>query len=190
VGKGTGLGLSICYGILKEHNGEIEASNVPEGGAALLIRLPAAGTAQPVGRPASPPPRQTVLQGRLLLVDDEEAVLEFEREVLAGAGAEVVVASDPEQARSLLNRESFDALILNGSMPNGWNAVQIYRWLEENCPVLVTRVLFTFSSLDGETQTFLDQNRISYVIKPFDVAYLIAASRKLMQKRQAAVSSS
>ena len=41
VGKGTGLGLSICYGILREHGGEISCMNHPEGnGATFLIRLP------------------------------------------------------------------------------------------------------------------------------------------------------
>ncbi len=42
VGKGTGLGLSICYGIVKEHGGEISAQNHPSGGALLQVRLPVA----------------------------------------------------------------------------------------------------------------------------------------------------
>jgi two-component system NtrC family sensor kinase len=190
VGKGTGLGLSICYGILKEHGGEIEARNVPEGGAALLVRLPAAGKPQTVREPSPPPARELVLHGRLLLVDDEEAVLEFEREVLAGAGAEVVTASDPEKARNLLNSGGFDAVILNGSMPNGWSAVQIHGWLAQQHPRIVGKLLFVFSTLDEETQTFLEQKRISYLVKPFDVADLIAGSRKLLQKAAIATASS
>jgi C4-dicarboxylate-specific signal transduction histidine kinase len=41
VGKGTGLGLSICYGIVKEHGGEIQAANLERGGARVLLELPA-----------------------------------------------------------------------------------------------------------------------------------------------------
>ena len=43
VGKGTGLGLSICYGILKEHGGEILChNNTGSPGATFVVRLPAA----------------------------------------------------------------------------------------------------------------------------------------------------
>ena len=42
VGKGTGLGLSICYGIVKEHGGEILCHNNTGGqGATFIVRLPA-----------------------------------------------------------------------------------------------------------------------------------------------------
>src|SRR6266853_2871249 len=40
VGKGTGLGLSICYGIVKEHGGEISASNLEPHGARVILELP------------------------------------------------------------------------------------------------------------------------------------------------------
>ena len=43
VGKGTGLGLSICYGIVKEHGGEILChNNIGGQGATFIVRLPAA----------------------------------------------------------------------------------------------------------------------------------------------------
>jgi two-component system NtrC family sensor kinase len=40
VGKGTGLGLSICYGIVKEHGGEIHAENLEPHGARVALELP------------------------------------------------------------------------------------------------------------------------------------------------------
>jgi signal transduction histidine kinase len=40
VGKGTGLGLSICYGIVREHGGEISCFNRPERGATFRVELP------------------------------------------------------------------------------------------------------------------------------------------------------
>jgi signal transduction histidine kinase len=42
IGKGTGLGLSICYGIVREHGGEILChNNVDADGATFIVRLPA-----------------------------------------------------------------------------------------------------------------------------------------------------
>ncbi len=39
-GRGTGLGLSICKSVMKEHNGSVEATNSPEGGAVFTVTLP------------------------------------------------------------------------------------------------------------------------------------------------------
>ena len=47
VGKGTGLGLSICYGIVREHGGEIACCNNSHGpGALFTVRLPMADVTQ------------------------------------------------------------------------------------------------------------------------------------------------
>src|SRR5580704_17746870 len=42
VGKGVGLGLSTCYGIIRQHGGEIECRNRPEGGAVVRLLIPIA----------------------------------------------------------------------------------------------------------------------------------------------------
>ncbi len=42
-GRGTGLGLSICKSVMKEHSGNIEAANAPDGGAVFTVTLPLAG---------------------------------------------------------------------------------------------------------------------------------------------------
>ena len=187
VGKGTGLGLSICYGIVKEHGGDISARNRPEGGAIVVVRLPSAHRAESLDSPSPVPRREVAIDGRILLVDDEEAVLEFERDVLAGAGANVVTLMNAEDVKNRLLSEKFDALIINGRMPGGWTALDIYRWLAESCPGMEKRLLLTFSSVaEPETRTFLQENNVPYLAKPFEVADLIAQTRRLLQKTLAA----
>jgi two-component system NtrC family sensor kinase len=57
VGKGTGLGLSICYGIIKEHGGEILCHNNTGGlGATFIVRLPATGRTASAGAAAGAKP--------------------------------------------------------------------------------------------------------------------------------------
>jgi two-component system NtrC family sensor kinase len=47
VGKGTGLGLSICYGIIKEHDGEIRLANLQPHGARVTVELPLGAAGEP-----------------------------------------------------------------------------------------------------------------------------------------------
>jgi len=50
VGKGTGLGLSICYGIVREHGGEILChNNTGAQGATFIVRLPSISESASMG---------------------------------------------------------------------------------------------------------------------------------------------
>jgi two-component system NtrC family sensor kinase len=190
VGKGTGLGLSICYGIVKEHGGDITAHNASEGGAVIEVRLPMAvvAGAVPEAAPLALPRREGAIQGRVLLVEEEEAVLEFERDVLTGAGANVVTATRSEDVKTRLLSEPFDAVIMSGKMPADWNAKEAYLWLKQNCSVMERHVLFTFSHgvEQGDERAFLRENNVPYLVKPFEVAELISQARRLLQKAHAA----
>jgi PAS domain S-box-containing protein len=190
VGKGTGLGLSICYGIVKEHGGDITANNAPDGGATIEVRLPASAATETAPELPKTAPRlhESVIAGRVLLVEEEEAVLEFERDVLIGAGATVVTAKTSQDVKTRLLSEHFDAVIMNGKMPNQWSARESYSWLKENCAVMDRHILYTFSNSmePGENRAFLQENNVPYLVKPFEVAELISQARKLLQKALAA----
>jgi len=189
-GKGTGLGLSICYGIIQEHGGTITAHNHDQGGAVIAVALPPAEQ-QAASEPAPPAPRaDRVLEGRVLLLESENAVLEFERDLLTGAGAEVVTATDEETMKSMLTSQSFAAIILEGKMSNGCTPVDLCRWISEHCGEMEKHLLFTFSTVaEAEVRSFLHEKNIPMLVKPFEVAELIAQVRRLTQKAEAAASS-
>jgi two-component system NtrC family sensor kinase len=189
VGKGTGLGLSICYGIVKEHGGDILASNNPDTGATIEVKLPAV-VATAVAEPVNPAPRahESAISGRVLLAEEEEAVLEFERDVLSGAGATVATCQKAEDVKTRLLSEPVDTIIMSGKMAGQWNVKESYAWVKENCPGMEKHVLYTFSNgvEPGEGRAFLQENGVPYLVKPFEVAELISQARKLLQKAQAA----
>ena len=135
VGKGTGLGLSICYGIIQEHGGQIRAQNATNGGGDSRSRPALRWSERNPGRRRRPPPRrEAALQGRVLLIENEEAVLEFERDVLTGAGAEVVTSMNVEEMQSLLRKQSFDAIIIDGKAPGNGSARRSPRLARRKLP--------------------------------------------------------
>jgi two-component system NtrC family sensor kinase len=186
VGKGTGLGLSICYGIIQEHGGSISGGNHPEGGAVIEVRLPAAETSTPMEKTLPAPHRDLAINGRILLAESEAAVLEFERDVLTGAGASVLTAASSEELKSHLAEQPFDAVILDGAMPGNASLPELHQWIVETRSGLEKHLLVTFSSAaELEMRNFLQENNVPTLLKPFEVADLIMQTRLLLQKSQA-----
>jgi PAS domain S-box-containing protein len=187
VGKGTGLGLSICYGIIKEHGGDIRAFNHSSAGACVQVILPTVAIPAEAPKTAVAGGRAIPLQGRVLIVDDEEAVLEFEREVLKGAGADVVGVDSGESAVARLEQDAFDAVLVDSSMPGKLNGIDVYHWIAKERPDMAAKVIFTLSSLsDQGFREFLEENHIYSISKPFEVSDLIAITGQAIQRRKSA----
>jgi len=85
------MGLATVHRIAHDHRGHLLIES--DGGARFDVLLPAdaatAAPAQPAGAPA-PALQHRPLGGRVLLVDDEESVLGFMRELLKSWGSDVV----------------------------------------------------------------------------------------------------
>jgi PAS domain S-box-containing protein len=188
VGKGTGLGLSICYGIVKEHGGEILARNHPRGGATLEVRMPVAVGEKPLSEGERiVARRETRLEGRVLLVDDEEAVLDFEGEVLMAAGLAVVPTSSGAAAIERLQQEEFDVVFLDSRMPGQWSSEEVYRWIAESRPGLLARTILVLSNVsDPGTRVFVDATKVLCLVKPFEVADMLAVTRRVLRRVKAA----
>jgi DNA-binding response OmpR family regulator len=79
-----------------------------------------------------------------------------------------------------LGKHSFDVVVMNGLMPGGLSAQEIHQWIAKNCAGLEKRLLLTFSTeTDAQTREFLQEHRVPWLAKPFEVADLISRVREL-----------
>ncbi|HEX9179779.1 MAG TPA: PAS domain S-box protein, partial [Burkholderiales bacterium] len=122
VGKGSGMGLSTVHGILHEHGGHVVVETAAGGGARFRVLFPALGPGHEAvtaaGR-AAPGPARATIAGRVLVVEDEEMVGEFMRDLLEGRGLAVTVLRDPAEALDTIRHrpDAFDLIITDQTMP-------------------------------------------------------------------------
>ena len=98
VGKGTGLGLSICYGIVRQHGGEIWAESSPDKGATFYIELPIVAPGGEVRAEDIVLKHGPGFTKHLLVVDDEPNMRNFLSDALASEHYTVDSAQDGEEA--------------------------------------------------------------------------------------------
>ena len=139
LGKGTGLGLSTVYGIVKQHDGHINAYSEPGHGTTFRIYLPE-HESQTVVESATAP---TILKGgteTILVAEDEAALRDLARDVLEGLGYKVLLAQDGAEAVTLYEAERarIDLLLLDVVMPHvgGHEAYERMHALDGTTPVV------------------------------------------------------
>jgi PAS domain S-box-containing protein len=178
VGKGTGLGLSICYGIVTEHGGEIVVRNVPPRGACFTILLPLSAAAD---YSLQEHLDAGVFSGaaRILVVDDEDAVLDLEREILRAHYRSVYAVRNSHEAIRLLESEHFDLVVAewktNGHIPGH----EFYEWICRARPELANHLIFTISGTNTEEAAPAEMKRAClFLRKPFRIDELLALVRR------------
>ena len=119
--RGTGLGLAVSWGIVKRHGGTIEIESTLGLGSVFMIRLPISkGESAPEAGAALSRP---VRSGRILVIDDEEAVRCVLQDMLTPCGHTVLEAASGEAGLALLENEAVDVILTDISMPgmSGWD---------------------------------------------------------------------
>jgi CheY-like chemotaxis protein len=143
VGIGSGLGLAICKDILGEIGGDIQVESEVNRGTRFILRLPVPRESPKKLRTPSgmETPEPAAVRGRILVVDDEEAIREMLRRML-GKVHEVVTAASGEEARVVLeNDRSFDLILCDLMMPK-MSGMDLHEWLVARDAALASQVVF------------------------------------------------
>ncbi|MDB5454792.1 MAG: multi-sensor hybrid histidine kinase [Caulobacter sp.] len=178
VGKGSGLGLSQVYGFVRQSGGEVSVDSKPGVGAVFDLRLPISSQS-PVARSPFPTPVEAPRgTERLLVVEDDPAVLALTSDWLQELGYAVTTATNADAAlRHLRGRKSFDLLFSDVVMPGGMSGFDLARKARNLRPDL--GVLLTSGYVGDETAVW--ENEFPLIDKPFERPALAAKIRALLE---------
>ncbi|MBN2255757.1 MAG: response regulator [Deltaproteobacteria bacterium] len=115
----------------------------------------------------------------LLLVDDEEPILDVNREILEILGYRVVVAASGSEAiETFRSGCDFDLVLLDMIMP-GMSGAETFDALRIINPDIKI-ILVTGYSFDGQAAAILEKGCNGFIQKPFRIANLSRIIRKVL----------
>ena len=185
VGEGTGLGLATVYGIVKQSDGWIAVESRPGEGAAFRIFLPVHAVATPAPapvRPARPAARDLSGAGRILFVEDEDAVRSVAAKLLRARGYEVIEAGSGEEALDLAEAHAgeIDLMISDVVMP-GMQGPELLRAAREY--LAGAPVMFISGYAEAEFSNLLEgETNVSFLAKPIDIKTLAERVKQELQR--------
>jgi CheY-like chemotaxis protein len=182
---GTGLGLATVYSIVKKHSGRIEVRSKMGAGTTFEIWLPAA---------LKPPSESPLVEqklvpqgGRVLVMDDEEAIRRSATALLQRIGMEVVAVDDGDEAvreftRARAAARPFDLVILDLTVPGGMGGRETVEKLREVDPQVRALVSSGYSS-DPVLAQYRVHGFLGMVPKPYDLTELSRAIQSALKNR-------
>jgi PAS domain S-box-containing protein len=174
INKGTGLGLSQVYGFAKQSGGDVAVDSAVGRGTRFTLYLPRLHSFYEalVEPPAEAEP--ATVQRCVLLVEDNEAVGGFARNLLEELGQKVTWATGGEQALRILeeSRPAFDLVFSDVVMP-GMNGIDLAREVRRRWPDLPVVLTSGYSHVLAEEGS----HGFDLLQKPYTVDGLLGVIR-------------
>lgn len=170
VGRGTGLGLSQVYGFVRSSGGEITVDSKEGVGTTFTLCLPRSekpATLVPLAATVVAPDQvKRTAEGRLLLVEDDDAVAAGVGHMIRDLGYTYVRAAQAADALRLLEQgETFDLVFSDMVMPGDMDGLALAKTIRERHPGLPV-VLTTGYSEAAATAT---AERFRLLPKPYGI---------------------
>ena len=193
--KGNGLGLATTYSIVKNHGGLITVESEFQRGATFTVYLPAL-LAQPSFAPVAPPieikeeaPGTINGTGRVLIVDDEEAIRMLVDFTLSHLGYEVVQAETAAEGIDLYRQalpadRRFDLVILDLTLPGGMGGKDALKALLEIDP-MVNAIVSSGYATDATMSRYEDFGFRGVIAKPYEASALARMVRQTIESSRA-----
>lgn len=189
---GSGLGLATSYSIVKKHGGYIGIESELGKGTTVSIILPAFLGANPIEYDGIGSTEYG--KGRVLLMDDEEAMRNVASLMLENIGCTVVCVKNGESAidaysESIKNNNKFDVIILDLTVIAGMGgelAVARLREIDPDIKAVVSSGYSDSPILSNPKEFgFVDK-----IAKPYNSKELYTVLSRIFKERQSAGSQS
>jgi signal transduction histidine kinase/ActR/RegA family two-component response regulator len=184
---GTGLGLSVAADIALRHGGRIDVNSQRGRGSRFVLSLPIESGLTLKHTSVPPSALRTHFRARLLIIDDEPAILRAFERVLRDRH-EVVVASGGKAAlRILSDDDQFDVILCDVMMPDV-DGVAFFEDISTVAPTLQRRIIFcTGGEFTARAKSFLSRIKNPVLSKPVDAQVLLDAIARMLVDRIALV---
>jgi len=186
--QGNGLGLAMVYGMLKRHEGEIEIISEPGEGTTMRLLFPSgkmrADRQQTSSRPQEGARRPTT-GARILIADDDPALLESLRSALEADGHHVLTADDGQTAIDSFEAADrsgapFAAVITDFVMPmvDGRKVSTVINQMRPGTPVIMLTAYGNRVHEQDDTLPYVDH----VLAKPANLVELRNTLERLLQR--------
>ncbi len=180
--EGTGLGLAMVYGIIQQHRGFIDVYSRVDSGSTITVYLPAMeGGPEESGEQ----PGNRVLvrgSGRLLVIDDEQAIRKVACDILEQCGYDVILAENGKEAIRIFEQRKgeINAVLLDFSMP-GMSGLEVFEQIKSMDPSV--KVILTSGFMENDMIKLADDMGIAgFLRKPFSAVELSTCLHKIIKQ--------